>query len=148
MASDLLNALAELDAALSRPVQQLVLPRLVEQLLALPGGRLFGETFWWADTQRGLTFMLYAGGSGLFKYTFPVLLALHFVWKPIAPSIAFEFILLAIVITPAKNLLPRQVITYQSLLFLPPANEPFYTASRSAAGRRSQVNTASSESGP
>jgi hypothetical protein len=49
------------------------------------------------------------GGSGMIKITFPVLIALHFVWKPIAPSIAFVFILLAMFLAPAKNLLPRLV---------------------------------------
>ena len=45
----------------------------------------------------------------MIKYTFPVLIALHFLWKPIAPSIAFQFIALACFVSPAKNLLPRQV---------------------------------------
>jgi hypothetical protein len=45
----------------------------------------------------------------MIKITFPVLIALHFLWKPIAPSIAFGFILLAMVLAPAKNLLPRLV---------------------------------------
>ena len=40
----ILKVLAELDATLSRSLQQVVLPRFLEQLLALPGGKLFGRT--------------------------------------------------------------------------------------------------------
>jgi hypothetical protein len=37
------EALAAFDAAISRPLQKVVLPALLEQLLAFPGGRLFGK---------------------------------------------------------------------------------------------------------
>jgi hypothetical protein len=38
------QTLSALDAAISRPMQKMALPRALEQLLALPGGRLFGKS--------------------------------------------------------------------------------------------------------
>jgi hypothetical protein len=86
----LIKRAQQLDEFLSRPIQQCVLPASIEFLLSWPGGILFG-------------------GSGSVKITYPVLIVLHFVWKPIAPSIAYSILLLAILITPAKSLGKRRV---------------------------------------
>ena len=86
----LIKRAQQLDELLSRPIQRCVLPASIEFLLSWPGGILFG-------------------GSGSVKITYPVLIVLHFVWKPIAPSIAYSILLLAILITPAKSLGKRRV---------------------------------------
>ena len=81
-----------------RPFQKLVLPPILEKLLALPGGHLFSadsNVFMYVHTN-----IFVVGGPGMLKYTFPALIALLLV-TCCSIGKAFEFLVLTVLVTPA-----------------------------------------------
>merc|ERR1712070_5029 len=83
------SAIAALDHAISRPIQQLQLGQALEQVIQIPGCRLFG-------------------GSGLWTITVPTIIALHFLWQPVMPSLLHSLLWVWVIILPLKKLALRR----------------------------------------